>query len=77
MAGKVTGGGRLDKFVRDAETAKPPFIEAGFFSTAKYQDGTPVAYVAAIQEYGYPEGRYSLAARSCGRPLASSGGHAR
>lgn len=26
--------------------------KAGWFATSKYEDGTPVAYVAAIQEYG-------------------------
>ena len=31
-------------------------VEAGFFESAKYADGTPVAYIAAIQEFGYPEG---------------------
>lgn len=30
--------------------------KVGWFNTAKYPDGTPVAYVAAIQEFGYPEG---------------------
>jgi len=30
--------------------------QVGFFESARYPDGTPVAYVAAIQEYGYPEG---------------------
>lgn len=30
-------------------------IQAGFFPEAAYADGTPVAYVAAIQEYGSPE----------------------
>lgn len=29
-------------------------IKAGFFPEAAYPDGTPVAYVAAIQEYGSP-----------------------
>lgn len=29
--------------------------QAGWFPAAKYEDGTPVAYVAAIQEYGSPE----------------------
>ena len=29
-------------------------VEAGFFETAHYPDGTPVAYVAAIQEFGSP-----------------------
>lgn len=27
-------------------------LKVGFFETAKYEDGTPVAYVATIQEYG-------------------------
>ena len=31
-------------------------VRVGFFATARYPDGTPVAYVAAIQELGYPEG---------------------
>jgi hypothetical protein len=31
-------------------------IKAGFFEHSKYPDGTPVAYVAAIQELGYPAG---------------------
>lgn len=30
-------------------------LQAGFFDTAQYPDGTPVAYVAAIQEYGTPQ----------------------
>ncbi|NTJ46907.1 hypothetical protein G6K93_07760 [Agrobacterium rhizogenes] len=29
--------------------------QAGFFPEAAYPDGTPVAYVAAIQEYGVPK----------------------
>ena len=27
--------------------------KVGFFPSAKYEDGTPVAYVASIQEFGY------------------------
>lgn len=27
-------------------------LKTGFFETAKYEDGTPVAYVAAIHEFG-------------------------
>lgn len=30
--------------------------KVGFFPSAQYADGTPVAYVAAIQEFGYAEG---------------------
>ena len=28
-------------------------IQVGFFETAVYPDGTPIAYVAAIQEFGH------------------------
>lgn len=28
-------------------------IRVGFFENSKYPDGTPIAYVAAIQEFGY------------------------
>jgi hypothetical protein len=31
-------------------------IKVGFFARSKYPDGTSVAYVAAIQELGYPAG---------------------
>jgi hypothetical protein len=30
--------------------------KVGWFEKSKYEDGTPVAYVATIQEYGYPAG---------------------
>lgn len=30
--------------------------KVGWFDTAHYPDGTPVAYVASIHEFGYPEG---------------------
>lgn len=30
--------------------------KVGWFQSSHYPDGTPVAYVAAIQEYGYPSG---------------------
>lgn len=31
-------------------------LKVGFFAHSKYPDGTTVAYVAAIQELGYPAG---------------------
>lgn len=31
-------------------------LKVGWFQGSKYPDGTPVAYVAAIQEFGYAEG---------------------
>lgn len=30
-------------------------LRVGFFETARYEDGTPVAYVATIHEYGAPQ----------------------
>lgn len=43
--------------------------QTGWFENFKYEDGTPVAYVAAINEYGVPE--RSLPARPFMRPTAS------
>ena len=40
----------IKKMLRDLESKE---IRVGFFDTAKYPDGTPIAYVAAIQEFGY------------------------
>ena len=53
----VRGGKRLKKFIRDALRAKDgPDVEVGFFATAKYPDGTPVALVAAVNEFGTDDG---------------------
>lgn len=43
----------IEKAVRDLKRKR---LRVGFFDTAKYPNGTPVAYVAAIQEFGYPNG---------------------
>lgn len=43
----------LQKAIADLETKR---LSVGWFDTAKYEDGTPVAYVATIQEFGYPGG---------------------
>jgi len=40
----------IKKMIRELESKE---IRVGFFETAKYPDGTPIAYVAAIQEFGY------------------------
>lgn len=48
-----SGSKALEKL---ADQIKKSKLEVGFFESAKYPDGTPVAYVAAIQEFGYPEG---------------------
>lgn len=38
------------------ENADGKVGKVGFFASSKYEDGTPVAYVATIQEFGHPEG---------------------
>lgn len=41
-----------------AEVAKSRLVgKVGWFEGATYEDGTPVAYVATIQEFGYPAGK--------------------
>lgn len=44
---------QLKKLLDEIERTK---IEVGFFPEAHYPDGTPVAYVAAIHVFGYPQG---------------------
>lgn len=41
-------------------------LQVGWFDTARYEDGTPVAYVATIHEFGYPKG--GIPARPFMRP---------
>lgn len=48
------GRARLDALI---EQSKRLSLRVGFFDTAKYQDGTPVAQVAAEQEFGVPSRR--------------------
>lgn len=48
-----SGSKALEKL---ADQIKKSKLEVGFFESAKYPDGTPVAYVAAKQEFGYPAG---------------------
>lgn len=40
----------LQKALKEIETKQ---VKVGFFETSHYPDGTPVAYVAAIQEFGH------------------------
>ncbi|BBU96709.1 hypothetical protein [Providencia rettgeri] len=44
-------------------------LKVGFFEHSKYPDGTPIAYIAAIQELGYPAG--GIPPRSFFRPTMS------
>lgn len=48
-----SGSEALEKL---ADQIKKSKLEVGFFESAKYPDGTSVAYVAAIQEFGNPAG---------------------
>jgi hypothetical protein len=48
----ITGGKKLEKLLKEAGKGGVKAIDVGFFPSAKYPDGTPVAYVAAINEFG-------------------------
>lgn len=62
-----SGGDRLHIALQDLGglTGK-----TGYFETARYTDGTPVAYVATIHEFGYPAG--GIPARPTMRPTADA-----
>lgn len=55
---RVQGGRKLKTFLRKARSAqtRSKSVNVGFFSTAKYPDGTPVAAVAAWNEFGTDRG---------------------
>lgn len=44
-------------------------VRVGWFDTAKYEDGTPVAYVATVQEFGSP--KQNIPARPFMRPTVA------
>ena len=46
------GGKKLQELLKKAGKAGVKKVEVGFFSTARYQDGTRVAEVAAYNEFG-------------------------
>jgi hypothetical protein len=52
----LRGGEKFQIALRDLATrvAKPATVKIGFLEDAKYPDGTPVAMIAAINEYGAP-----------------------
>lgn len=54
MAKKVRfkGGKKLDALLKNAFKGHIKAVETGFFDNAKYEDGTPVAGVAAAHEFG-------------------------
>lgn len=72
---------RLKFLLEGLETNKVGKV--GWFDSAKYEDGTPVAYIAAIQEFGHgpipprPFMRTTITARKAEwRALAESGARA-
>lgn len=52
----ISGGKALEAKLRELseKVTKAATLRVGFLEGAKYPDGTPVAMVAAIQEYGAP-----------------------
>ena len=49
---KVTGGDRARRFFENAGKGGVSRVRVGFFRTARYPDGTPVAAVAIWNEFG-------------------------
>jgi hypothetical protein len=52
----ITGGDKLAAYLADLskKVQRKSVLKAGFLEGAKYDDGTPVAMVAAIQNFGAP-----------------------
>lgn len=79
----VRGGDRATKVIRELaeRLARPVTLQVGFLENARYPDGTPVALVAAIQNYGAPRANIPprpffsnmVAAKSPEWPAAISG----
>jgi hypothetical protein len=56
MKSEFTGGEAVEEKLREiaAKIGKAGTLRVGFLAGSTYPDGTPVAMVAAIQEYGAP-----------------------
>lgn len=54
MAVKIKGGNKLRQALADLakKVEKGGHVNVGFFPEATYPDGTPVAYIASVQEFG-------------------------
>lgn len=52
----IRGGAKFEEAMRDLarKVANPASLRVGFLDNARYPDGTPVAMIAAINEYGAP-----------------------
>ena len=69
----VTGGEKLDKFISENEAAqrtRRPSAEIGYFPGDKYPDGTPVALIALLAEFGSVHNIESAAIRRAVRSPA-------
>ncbi len=53
---RLRGGDKLEAYLRDVarKVSKPGKARIGFLESATYPDGTPVAQIAAIQNFGSP-----------------------
>lgn len=53
---EIKGGAKLEKYLRDTakKVSNPGTLRVGFFKGATYPDGTPVAVVAAANNFGAP-----------------------
>lgn len=49
---KVSSQGGIERMQKAIASLESKRAQVGFFDTAHYPDGTPVAYIAAIQEFG-------------------------
>lgn len=67
---KIESSGQIKKMRIAVDALASKRVSVGWFDNSKYMDGTPVAYVAAIQEFGYPQG--SIPARPFIRPTMAS-----
>ena len=77
----VTGGSKAKAFLQNAGTGGVKDVKVGFFSSARYPDGRPVAQVALSHEFGVrdQDGRIStperpffrLALREAEEPLTA------
>ena len=76
MAKRTRGGHKLKAFLRQAKQAqaRSAGVDVGFFESARYPDGTPVALVAAVHEFGTEDGR--IPERPSFRTAISSTQHA-
>lgn len=54
MGVKIVRKSRLGDIKKALSEANGSRVSIGFFDNKEYTDGTPVAYIAAIQEFGYP-----------------------